>query len=230
MMLLGAHLAAASPDSYGFATGKYTVDMRVRFPAPYEGTRLAVANSSVCFDNFVGALAVVEFRVKPAAASMRELVTLVAQSPGLPDRPPYTMTIPLPNGIGTDIQAFGYDEGPAGAIDRAAEREAAKSTWRMYRQELYLDEDTQPFAVIEWHHTTTRIRILRVSSPAITGRLDHSERGGESRCCGSARAANGPAGSTVLPPREGCTWEPGARSWCRIVPYDSAPAHNSTVK
>ena len=42
--------------------------------------------------------------------------------------------------------------------------EAAKAAWRRYRQELYMDKDRQPSAVIEWLHTTTRIRILRVAA------------------------------------------------------------------
>ena len=46
MLLLGTHLAAADPDFYRFSTGKYTVEMRVRFPAPYEGTQLALSAGS----------------------------------------------------------------------------------------------------------------------------------------------------------------------------------------
>jgi hypothetical protein len=160
--------------------------MRVSFPAPYEGKRLSVYNAadpvkedclsaatgtSGCIDSFVGALAVVSFTVtktgfrKRAAGSVREMVTVVEQSPGLPSRPPFSMTIKLTGGIGSDLQAFGYDESPLAATARAAEREAAKAAWRRYRQELYLDKDRQPFAVVEWLHTSTQIRILRVDAP-----------------------------------------------------------------
>jgi len=178
----------ALPDSvYGFSTAKYDVRMRVRFPAPYQGKRLSVYHSadpasgdclstwtgvSGCIDGFVGALAVVTFAVtradsgKPAAASIREAVTVVEQSPDMAVRPPFNMTIKLVGGIGSDLQAFGYDESPVPEVKRAAEREAAKAPWRRYRQELYLDKDRQPFAVVEWLHTTTRIRILRVDAPA----------------------------------------------------------------
>jgi len=75
------------------------------------------------------------------------------------------MAIKLINGVGSDLQAFGYDERPAPVSERPAQRAAAKTAWRRYRQELYLDKDQQPFAVIEWVHTTTGIRILRVDSP-----------------------------------------------------------------
>jgi hypothetical protein len=185
ILLLGLHLpATVSGSSYEFTTEKYSVEMRVSFSAPYEGKRLAlysdgdpgkevcppIAGASRCIENFVGALAVVEFKVtrvadgKPAPTSIREIVTVVDQSPGLPERPLYTMSVPLINGNGTDVQAFGYDEGPLPAFRRAAEREAAKTAWRRYRQELYLDADRQPFAVIEWRHTTNGICILRVQA------------------------------------------------------------------
>ena len=72
------------------------------------------------------------------------------------------MSVSLINGIGSDLQVFGYDEGPLPVSGRAAEREAAKTAWRRYRQELYLDADREPFVVIEWYHTTSRICIVRV--------------------------------------------------------------------
>ena len=190
MLLLGSYLSAAGPPevSYGFTTEKYAVEMRVAFSAPYKGKRLAVYDDadpgkeicpsitggfSRCIEDFVGALAVVEFAVKrvadgkPASASIREMVTLVGQSSGLPERPPYAMTIRLLNGIGSDLQVFGYDESSLPASGREAERETAKAAWRRYRQELYLDDDPKPFAVVEWRHTTTRISVLRVYAPLV---------------------------------------------------------------
>ena len=173
VLLVGMELMAAegTPISYGFLSGNYVIEMRVRFPPAYEGKPLVVEEGPICFENFVGAMAVVEFRVmqaingKPASGSLRELVTVTDQSPGLPDRPPLDMAITLRGGVGSDIQAFGYDESRLPASARQAEREAAKTAWRKYRQKLYLDEAREPFAIIEWQHTTTRIRILSVSSP-----------------------------------------------------------------
>jgi hypothetical protein len=183
ILLFALHLPpTVSGSFYEFTTEKYAVEMRVSFSDPYEGKRLVlysdgdpgkevcppIAAASTCIENFVGALAVVEFKVtrvadgKPASASIREIVTVVDQSPGLPERPPYAMSVSLINGIGSDLQVFGYDEGPLPASGRAAEREAAKTAWRRYRQELYLDADREPFVVIEWYHTTSRICIVRV--------------------------------------------------------------------
>jgi len=183
------------PDfSREFSTAKYTITMRVSFPAPYQGKRLVVYRStdpgnenclsietgaSGCTENFVGAVAVVVFTVnrvadgKLAAASIREVVTQVDQSPGLPDRPPFAMSIKLADGIGSDVQLFGYDESPLPPAERSVEREVAKAAWKRFRQDLYMDRDRLPFAVIEWLHTTTRIRILRVETPSslTTGRV-----------------------------------------------------------
>ena len=174
---------------YEFATAKYAIQMRVSFPPPYEGKRLAVLRStrpghrdclsaqigvSGCTEHFVGAMALVDFAVrrvangKPATAVIREVVTVMEQSPGLPDRPPFVMRIRLIDGIGSDLQAFGYDESPAPPAERPAERELAKTAWRHYRQELFIDKEPRPFAVVEWMHRTTGIHILRVDTPIST--------------------------------------------------------------
>lgn len=180
----GPVAAEALPElSYQFSTAKYSIEMRVCFPAPYEGKRLvvyrsndasqvvclpSVAGTSGCIERFVGALALVAFTVKrvadgkPALVSIREVVTQADQSPGMPERPPFNMSIRLVDGIGSDVQAFGYDESPLPADQRAVEREAAKAAWRRYRQELYMNKDGQPFAVVEWLHTTTGVSIVRV--------------------------------------------------------------------
>lgn len=173
-------LALSAHQDYQFYTDKYSIEMRVTFPSRYEGKRLVVYRGADpvkagCIENFVGAAAVVAFTVKrvadgnPASASIREVVTLAEQSPGLPERPPHDMSINLINGTGSDLQAFGYDESLLPAIERASGRQAAKATWRRLRQELYMDRDRQPFAVIEWEHSITGIRILRAYSPSTLG-------------------------------------------------------------
>ena len=56
----------------------------------------------------------------------------------------------------------GYDETPVPPETRSAERETAKRAWRRYRQELYIDQDPRPLAVIQWLHTISGIRIVRI--------------------------------------------------------------------
>jgi hypothetical protein len=96
------------------STTKYTIQMRVSFPALYEGKRLVVyrngdpgkeicpsieAGPSGCVENFVVAVAALAFTVnrvadgRPAGASIREVVTLVDQSLGLPDRLTYVKSV-----------------------------------------------------------------------------------------------------------------------------------------
>jgi hypothetical protein len=44
--------------------------------------------------------------------------------------------VKLVNGLGSDLQVFGYDESPLPPAKRASERVLAKAAWRRYRQEL----------------------------------------------------------------------------------------------
>ena len=61
-------------------------------------------------------------------------------------RPPYVRDQPLVQGVGSDIQAFGYDESALAERQRAALRaESRARTWRIYRQELVLNGDSEPF-------------------------------------------------------------------------------------
>ena len=178
------------PDiTYGFATRQYMIEMSVSFPNPYLGSRL-VFNSTLepgkqlcpaidgfppgCIDRFVGAVAAVKYSVKffdgaiPDRVAMREHVTVTAQSPGIAERSPFSMTKLLTGGIGSDIQVFGYDEALLRQDDHARSRKPALPRWwRLYRQELYLDQDTEPFAIVEWKHTLNRISIVAIYSPPV---------------------------------------------------------------
>ena len=126
------------------------------------------ADAGACTESFVGALAVVRYLVrqtvgtKSPAQSIRERVTLIDQSPGLPARLTFEMNVKLVNATGSDVQVFGYDETPLPHKERTAQRAAARTAWRRFRQELYLDRDRDPFAVIEWLHTIRGIDLLRV--------------------------------------------------------------------
>jgi hypothetical protein len=72
----------------------------------------------------------------------------------------------LVDGIGSDLQVFGYDEGPLKQADRVRSRRQRKATWwRLYRQELYVDQETEPFAIVEWKHTLNRISVVEIYSP-----------------------------------------------------------------
>jgi hypothetical protein len=67
-------------------------------------------------------------------------------------------------GVGSDIQAFGYDEALVAENERADLRKKSAEVWRICRQELYLASDATPIALIDWERTPSQISILRVSS------------------------------------------------------------------
>jgi hypothetical protein len=157
------------------------------FLDPYVGQRLAFSSgvdpgkelcfsagdgrTGPCIDRFVGAAAIVRYSVKlanggtPSLASIRERVTLAAQSSGLPQRAPFSMAQRLVNGIGSDLQVFGYDEGSLKKADRIRTRNQAQTMWRLCRQELYIGEEKAPFAIVEWKHTLNRISIVQIHAP-----------------------------------------------------------------
>jgi hypothetical protein len=163
-------VAAADPRHFTFATGEYIIKMDVRFLDPYVGERLVfydtadpgkkicvrIGESEPCPEHFVGAVATVTLTVRrasdkaPREARMREYVTLTAQSLGLPPRPPFEKTQSFTRGIITDLQVFGYDESLVAEGERTAARKGSKDLFRLFRQELFLNREKEPFATIEW--------------------------------------------------------------------------------
>ncbi len=172
--------------NHSFQASGHSVAMTVSFQPPYLGKRLVFypdsdPNQAICFsgdgeegrcmERFVGAVALVKFTVRrangktPRSAKLAERVTVLSQSPGLPERPPFSKERLVVNGVGSDIQAFGYDESSVAERERTVMREAARtSLWRIYRQELYLNEDRLPFATVEWKHTLDGITLLNVTA------------------------------------------------------------------
>lgn len=187
-LLLNVAGAQQTQTTYGFATEQYIIEMTIVFLEPYAGRRLVFYSSvnpqkplcysgdgtlGKCLNSFVGAAAVVRYSVRhpdgnpPDRTAIREHVAVLAQSSGLPERPSVIKTVELANGIGSDLQVFGYDESDVKKSERIAVRlQASHALWRLYRQELYIAAEEKPFAVVEWKHTLDRIRILRLHSPA----------------------------------------------------------------
>jgi hypothetical protein len=190
-LLLNLAGAQQKGITYGFTTEHYAIEMAVGFPEPYVGQRLIFYSSlnpqkelcysgdggtlGKCLERFVGAVAIVQYSVtnrngKPNdPTTIREHVTVMAQSDNLPHRPPFSKTIDLANGIGSDVQVFGYDESDVKKSDRIrTRRHATQTSWRVYRQELYIDREFNPFAIVEWKYTVDRISVVRVRSPGGT--------------------------------------------------------------
>jgi hypothetical protein len=187
--------------AYHFETADFRIEMMVEFLPPYQGQRLTFRSSArpgeelcysgngqsgACLERFVGSVAAVTYRLKPKrrgvrqAASFREVVTVLAQAPGLTGRDPYRREQALVQGVGSDIQAFGYDESEVEDRARPAFRSEWRGFWRVYRQELFVNGDRDPFAVIDWKHTLERIEVVRVAGrQPVT--IEHGSASGRKR-------------------------------------------------
>lgn len=192
LLLSGADPTPQREVTYQFATSDYIIEMRVKFLAPFRGQRLAFYSNvepekeicysgdpeapDKCLQRFLGAGALVTYRVSrwdgdpPGPALIREHVTVLTQSPGLTARAPFSKTQSLARGMASDIQVFGFDEAPIKKADLARTREEMRRTlWRLYKQELYIDQELQPFAIVEWKHALDRISIVRIYAPPPDG-------------------------------------------------------------
>jgi hypothetical protein len=186
---LGPRGAQERQAVYRFDNPDYRIEMNVRFFPPYLGRRLTFSstanpgkelcysgngNASSCIERFVGALATVTYRFQPrrknmpAATMLREVVKVLSQSEGLDYRPPFIREQPLVWGVASDIQAFGYDESAVAEPQHGVRlAESGARMWRVYRQELFLNGDSEPFGIVEWKHTLTRIEVVRATSRPI---------------------------------------------------------------
>lgn len=196
--------AAAEPREarYGFFSGDYVIEMRVSFHDPYLSRWLVVYNSLTpeheiclsnngysdeCVERFVGTLATVRYSIHlpggktPKNETIREHTTTIAQSSGLPERPPFSKEVRVMEGSASDIQVFGYDETPIPEAERASAREESRNLWMLFRQELYIGEATQPFATIIWKHTLDGISIVEVHSGGPGSRANRQARSRSSR-------------------------------------------------
>jgi hypothetical protein len=179
-------VSAAELRHHRFTSGDYVITMDVRVFDAYVGQRLAFRDdrkpsreiclvnngeTGSCLNHFVGAVATVKFTVRRlrgklrSGTSIREHVVVTEQSTDLPPRPPFDRTQTLTSGTITDLQAFGYDEGDLPESEREAERQKSRERlWRLCQQELYLNDEREPFAIISWRYTLDAIEILRVQS------------------------------------------------------------------
>ena len=175
-------VSAGEPQRHTFISGDHIISMEVRYFDPYFGTRLVFRSGTddrtdicragngeagACPDHFVGSVATMTLTVKRVhgrlggKTSIREYVTVTAQSPDLPSRPQFDKTQVLTKGVITDLQTFGYDEGDiAEAAREGVRKRASERPWRLCHQELYLNDDKAPFATIDWRYTLNAIEIV----------------------------------------------------------------------
>jgi hypothetical protein len=113
-----------------------------------------------CVAAFRGSLAIARYRVRPQSHPvtepvLREYVRTIDRDARLPDRPPFERSIVLKKGVGSDLQAFGYELEPK---DKPLFDQ--RGPWYLYRQDLFLEPQHAPFLTLYWKHALASIRVL----------------------------------------------------------------------
>jgi hypothetical protein len=171
-------VAANKQEAHRFRMADFDIEMTVEYHDGYTsrgfwfrqgnlGRQFCLSadgeESRQCLTDFRGSLAIAHYRVRPrsrdrSAPMMRENVRMVDRDPRLRDRPPFERTIELNRGIGSDLQAFGYEAPPpeGEAVFRS------HGPWYLFRQDLFLEPQHKPFLAIFWKHAFPSIRVLDI--------------------------------------------------------------------
>ena len=179
---LGAPLMASpqakNENLYHFATADWDVRMTVEFYDRYSSRGFWFAERRAdrhyclsakgeedrnCLANFLGSLAVVQYRVHPRSKlrhppALREHVRTIDQDERLSARAPFDRTMELRQGVASDIQAFGYEANPS--VHEQSQDNS--DPWCFLRQDLYLEGGNSPFLIVHWRHALSAIRILDI--------------------------------------------------------------------
>ena len=167
--------AAKDEEAYRLLTADAEIEMTIEFHAGYAsrgfwfGEQMSNRNfclsargeeGSNCIAGFRGSLAIARYRVRPRSHAavepvLREHVRTIDHDIRLPDRPPFDRSIVLKKGVGSDLQAFGYEAAPA---DEPLS--VRHGPWYLYRQDLFLEPQRAPFLTVYWKHALASIRVL----------------------------------------------------------------------
>lgn len=168
--------AAGRQEAHRFRTADFEIEMTVEYHDGYSsngfwfhagnaGRQFCLSAEGEegrrCLADFRGSLAIAHYRVRPrseirSARSMREHVRTVDRDARLRDRPAFERAIELQRGIGSDLQAFGYE------APEAAELSDPHRPWYLFRQDLFLGPQDKPFLVIFWKHALSSIRVMDI--------------------------------------------------------------------
>ena len=171
-------LAAGKQEAHRFRTADFDIEMTVEYHDGYSSSGFWFRQGSSgrpfclsadgeesrrCLTDFRGSLAIAQYRVHPRSGNrnmpvMREYVRTVDRDARLRDRPPFERAIELKRGIGSDLQAFGFEALPP-------EEESVYRShppWYLFRQDLFLEQQHKPFLAIFWKHAFSSIRVLDI--------------------------------------------------------------------
>jgi len=169
--------AASRREAHRFRTTDFDIEMTVEYHDGYhsrgfwfrhgESRHFCLSaggdENRACVAGFRGSLAIAQYRIRPrdqarTALFMREYVRTVDRDLRLVDRPPYERTIELKSGVGSDLQAFGYES--LGAVEESTL--GLRGPWYLFRQDLFLEPRSGPFLTVLWKHAFSSIRSLDI--------------------------------------------------------------------
>jgi hypothetical protein len=166
-----------SEPNYHFRTPECEVRMSVQFLAnsSTEGFRFRdrLTNRTFCLsargeedhgclERFIGAMAIARYAIRPRRHSavplnLREHVVTIDNDSRMTPPPPFERVLLAEREVISDIQAFGYNPN-----DPHQAAFPTKPTWRLLRQDLYLNEQTTAFLIVHWKHTLDLISLVDV--------------------------------------------------------------------
>jgi hypothetical protein len=167
--------AANDEEAYRFRTADAEIEMTIEFHDGYASRGFwfgeQMSNRRYCLSAdgeegrnclaaFRGSVAIARYRVRPRSRPspepvLREYVRTIDHDTRLPERPPFERSIVLKKGVGSDLQAFGYE--PAPNDEPLSDRHGP---WYLYRQDLFLEPQGAPFLIVYWKHALASIRVL----------------------------------------------------------------------
>ena len=167
--------AAKDEEVFRFRTADAEIEMTIEFHDGYASRGFwfgeQMSNRSFCLSaggeegrncmaGFRGSLAIARYRVRPrshppAEPVMREHVRTIDHDARLPDRPAFDRSIVLKKGVGSDLQAFGYEAALVGEP-----LSGRHGPWYLFRQDLFLEPQRAPFLTVYWKHALASIRVL----------------------------------------------------------------------
>jgi hypothetical protein len=174
-LALGSAAVTKRKEAYRFRTADAEIEVNIEFHDGYishgfwfadelSNRRYCLSASGEegrnCMAAFRGSVAIARYHVRPryrrtAELALREYVQTIDRDARLPARPPFERIIALNKGVGSDLQAFGYDPAP-----EEEPLSGAHGPWYLFRQDLCLPPERAPFLVLYWKHALTSIRVL----------------------------------------------------------------------
>ena len=174
-LVFGATASGKDAQSYVLRTADADIEMTIEFHDEYASRGFWLGEQMPdrrfclsaggeegrnCLARFRGSLAIVRYRVaaRPRGSAeflLRESVRTIDHDLRLPNRPPFERTILLREGVGSDVQAFGYES--TGEDKGVSSRHGP---WYLHRQDLYLGVQGAPFLILYWKHALASIRVL----------------------------------------------------------------------